>query len=98
MMSMRTWDDLDPAYQELIEEAAQEAAAYEIQLATEYDEWARDQLEEKGMEITRLDDEQIKAFQEAVQPVYDEWTPEIGEDLVAEIQDIVESTMSDEDE
>ncbi|KPQ23292.1 MAG: TRAP-type C4-dicarboxylate transport system, periplasmic component [Halomonas sp. HL-48] len=96
MMSMRTWDKLDPAYQELIEEAAQEAAAYEIQLATEYDEWARDQLEEKGMEITRLDEEQIKAFQEAVQPVYDEWTPEIGEDLVTEIQDIVESTMSDE--
>ncbi|MCC5883247.1 MAG: TRAP transporter substrate-binding protein [Halomonas sp.] len=95
MMSERTWDRLDPAYQELVREAAQEAAAYEIQLATEYDDWARDQLEERGMQITRLDDDQIAAFQEAVQPVYDQWGPRIGEDLIAEIQGIVDSTTSE---
>ena len=95
MMSERTWDRLDPAYQELVEEAAREAAAYEIQLATEYDDWARDQLEERGMQITRLDDDQIAAFQDAVQPVYEEWAPRIGEDLVAEIQQIVADTMND---
>lgn len=95
MMSERTWDRLDPAYQELVQEAAREAAAYEIQLATEYDDWARDQLEARGMQITRLDDDQIAAFQAAVQPVYDQWAPRIGEDLVAEIQQIVESTTTD---
>ncbi|MEA2119647.1 TRAP transporter substrate-binding protein [Halovibrio sp. HP20-50] len=95
MMSERTWDRLDPAYQELVEEAAREAAAYEIQLATEYDDWARNQLEERGMQITRLNDDQIADFQEAVQPVYDEWAPRIGEDLVAEIQQIVESSMAE---
>ncbi|MCE8023324.1 TRAP transporter substrate-binding protein [Billgrantia aerodenitrificans] len=94
MMSERTWDRLDPAYQELVEEAAHAAAAYEIQLATEYDDWARDQLEERGMQITRLDDDQLAAFQEAVQPVYDQWAPRIGEDLIAEIQQIVDETMN----
>ncbi|CAM3360773.1 TRAP transporter substrate-binding protein [Halomonas lysinitropha] len=95
MMSERTWDDLHPEYQELVQEAARKSAAYEIQLATEYDDWARNQLEERGMQITRLNDEQIAAFQEAVQPVYDEWAPEIGEDLIADIREIVDETMND---
>jgi TRAP-type C4-dicarboxylate transport system substrate-binding protein len=95
MMSERTWDRLDPEYQQLVQEAARKSAAYEIQLATEYDDWARNQLEERGMQITRLDDDQIAAFQEAVQPVYDEWAPQIGEDLIAEIREIVADTMND---
>ncbi|NIC06620.1 TRAP transporter substrate-binding protein [Billgrantia bachuensis] len=92
MISERTWERMAPEYQELVQEAARQSAEYEIQLATEYDDWSREQLEEKGMQITRLDDEQIAAFQEAVQPVYDEWAPKIGEDLIAEIQEIVESS------
>ncbi|XKH60020.1 TRAP transporter substrate-binding protein [Halomonas sediminis] len=95
MMSERTWDRLDPEYQELVQEAARKSAAYEIQLATNYDDWARNQLEERGMQITRLDDDQIAAFQEAVQPVYDEWAPQIGEDLIADIREIVDETMND---
>ncbi|APX93517.1 ABC transporter substrate-binding protein [Halomonas sp. 1513] len=95
MISERTWDRLDGEYQELIQEAARQAAEYEIQLATEYDDWSRDQLEERGMQISRLDDDQIAAFQDAVQPVYEEWAPRIGEDLVAEIQQIVADTMND---
>ena len=94
MISKRTWDGLDPEYQELIQEAAVQAADYEILLSSEYDDWSREQLEERGMQITRLDDEQVAAFQEAVQPVYDEWAPRIGEDLVMEIQQIVESATS----
>ncbi|MGQ4877274.1 TRAP transporter substrate-binding protein [Billgrantia sp. LNSP4103-1] len=93
MISERTWERMDPEYQELVQEAARQSAEYEIQLATEYDDWSREQLEERGMEITRLNDEQIAAFQEAVQPVYDEWGPRIGEDLIAEIQEIVESNQ-----
>ncbi|MFQ3787082.1 TRAP transporter substrate-binding protein [Halomonas sp. A29] len=93
MMSERTWDRLAPEYQELVQEAARQSAEYEIQLATEYDDWSREQLVERGMQITRLNDEQIAAFQEAVQPVYDRWAPRIGEDLIAEIQSIVESTQ-----
>ncbi|WP_302142416.1 TRAP transporter substrate-binding protein [Halomonas alkalicola] len=95
MMSERTWNRLAPEYQELVQEAARQSAEYEIQLSTEYDDWSRDQLEARGMQITRLDDEQIADFQEAVQPVYAEWAPRIGEDLIAEIQAIVEASMND---
>ena len=94
MLSERTWDRLAPEYQELVLEAARQSAEYEIQLSAEYDDWSRDQLAERGMEITRLDDEQLAAFQEAVQPVYEEWAPRIGEDLIADIQEIVEESSN----
>ncbi|MGM0825334.1 MAG: TRAP transporter substrate-binding protein [Pseudomonadota bacterium] len=92
MLSERTWDSMAPEYQELVMEAARQSAEYEIQLSAEYDEWSREQLEERGMEITRLNDEQLAAFQEAVQPVYEEWAPEIGEDLIEDIQAIVDES------
>ncbi|MGP9766040.1 TRAP transporter substrate-binding protein [Halomonas sp. AOP13-D3-9] len=94
MLSERTWDRMAPEYQALVQEAARQAAAYEIQLSAEYDDWSRDQLAERGMEITRLDDEQLAAFQDAVQPVYEEWAPRIGEDLIADIQKIVEESSN----
>ncbi|EHJ93235.1 TRAP transporter substrate-binding protein [Vreelandella boliviensis] len=94
MLSERTWERMAPEYQELVQEAARQSAEYEIQLSAEYDDWSRDQLAERGMEITRLDDEQLGAFQEAVQPVYEEWAPRIGEDLIADIQKIVEESSN----
>ncbi len=89
MLSERTWNRMAPEYQALVLEAARQSAEYEIQLSAEYDDWSREQLEARGMQITRLDDEQLAAFQEAVQPVYTQWAPHIGEDLIAEIQQIV---------
>ena len=94
MLSERTWERMAPEYQELILEAARQSADYEIQLSAEYDDWSRDQLAERGMEITRLDDEQLAAFQDAVQPVYAEWAPRIGEELIADIQKIVEESSN----
>ena len=44
------------------------------------------------MQITRLNDEQLAAFQEAVQPVYEEWAPRIGEELIQDIQAIVDDS------
>lgn len=94
MLSERTWDRMAPEYQALVQEAARQSAEYEIQLSAEYDDWSRQQLADRGMQITRLDDEQLAAFQAAVQPVYDEWAPRIGEDLIAEIQQIVEDSSN----
>ncbi len=38
-------------------------------------------VEEKGMTVTDLTDEQRKAFIEATKPLYDEWVDKIGQDL-----------------
>jgi tripartite ATP-independent transporter DctP family solute receptor len=94
MLSERTWDRMAPEYQELVLEAARQSAVYQIQLSAEYDDWSRDQLIERGMKITSLSDEQLAAFQDAVQPVYEEWAPRIGEDLIADIQKIAEESSN----
>jgi tripartite ATP-independent transporter DctP family solute receptor len=94
MLSERTWDRMAPEYQELVLEAARQSAKYQIQLSAEYDDWSRDQLVERGMEITSLNNKQLAAFQDAVQPVYEEWAPRIGEDLIAEIQKIAEESSN----
>jgi TRAP-type transport system periplasmic protein len=38
-------------------------------------------MEEKGMKVTRLSEEDRQAFEEATRPVYDEWVPKIGKAL-----------------
>lgn len=38
-------------------------------------------MEEKGMKVTRLSEEDRKAFEEATRPVYEEWVPKIGKAL-----------------
>ena len=38
-------------------------------------------LESKGMEVSFLSEDGLKAFQEATKPIYDKWVPKIGEDL-----------------
>jgi tripartite ATP-independent transporter DctP family solute receptor len=38
-------------------------------------------LESKGMTVSFLTEEQLKAFQEAVKPICDKWIPKVGKDL-----------------
>lgn len=43
-------------------------------------------LRQQGMDITVLDAAQRERFRKALQPVYDKWTPRIGEDLVKQAE------------
>jgi TRAP-type C4-dicarboxylate transport system substrate-binding protein len=38
-------------------------------------------MEEKGMTVTFLSDEERKAFMAATKPLYEKWVPKIGEGL-----------------
>ena len=84
------FEGLDPAYQELIEQAADVTRDYQRTLAREMDEWARDEFEATGSEVNVLDDDQLTEFQDATAEVYDQWAPELGEDLVERVQDLAQ--------
>lgn len=86
MIGEQFFEGLSPEDQELIREAAVQARDYQRTIAREYDGYAREQLAERGMEVTELSDSERAAFQEAVQPVYDQWRDEIGADLVDRVQ------------
>lgn len=90
MMSQELYDSMSPECQQVVTEAAEAAGAYNRTISREYSDFALQQLIDSGMEITDLSPEQLAAFKDATQPVYDEWAPQIGEDLVSRVQGMVE--------
>ncbi len=80
MFSKKTWNKLTKAQQKAIKEAAYEAAVYERNYNnTKATEWLT-ALKKYGMQVEEKPD--IKAFREAVKPVYDKYAPKFGWDLV----------------
>lgn len=87
VMSKKTWDKLDPAAQEIIKKAALEARDWERDFAAEYDanllkEWEPD---DNGPTVIIPTAEERAALREAVQPIYDQYSSVVGEDLLAKV-------------
>lgn len=77
------WNSLTAEQQEMVREAIEEATAYERQLADELDENSFNNIKNSGkIEIYELTDEDRAKFVEALQPLYDKYGPEIGEDII----------------
>jgi tripartite ATP-independent transporter DctP family solute receptor len=83
MMSMKSWNKLTPEQQEIVQNAALLAAEanrnYDNSKAAEWVEF----LKEQGMEV--VEDPDLEAFREAVQPVYDKYGTEFA-DLLEQIE------------
>jgi TRAP-type C4-dicarboxylate transport system substrate-binding protein len=75
------WEDLSPKEQEIFTTAAAEAAAWHRNAQTVANEELLGELA-KTLEIVTLTPEQIAIFQEAMKPIYTEWEPIIGADLL----------------
>jgi TRAP-type C4-dicarboxylate transport system substrate-binding protein len=112
-----SWNTFDAPTQEIIREAAREAARYHdalIRMGLD-DGWGFNYLKErnmlpadtenmptdpiaflrsKGVNYTILTPEEIKAFKDVCQPVYEKWIPIIGEDLVKAAVEDMESVRN----
>lgn len=84
LISKSLWDSLSPEDQEIIMESALEARDYERGLIRQMDEEGLELLKEKGMEIIEVDKD---AWFEAMQPVYEEYKAEIGEEVIQRVLD-----------
>jgi tripartite ATP-independent transporter DctP family solute receptor len=76
------YDSLDPETQTILRDAAVEAMAYQKKINREADAELLQLLKDEGMTVTELSDEQVKAFQDKMSPVYDKYTDIIGKDLL----------------
>ncbi len=81
-LSQRVWDSLTPEDQAIFAQAAKDACAKQVQAAREADASIVKQIEEAGVQVNYLTDEQIAAFQEAVAPIYEQYKDVIGEELL----------------
>ncbi|MDQ0337364.1 tripartite ATP-independent transporter DctP family solute receptor [Caldalkalibacillus uzonensis] len=82
MMSKELFDSFSPEDQEAILEAAAIATHYQRQVSTELTKELINELEEKGMTVTRPD---LEPFRQAVQPVIETWAPEVGEEMIEKV-------------
>ena len=72
---------MSPALQAIVDEAGKEAAAYQRELNADYDEETLARWENDGtMKVHILTDEEMAAFKELSDPVYEEYAQLLIED------------------
>jgi TRAP-type transport system periplasmic protein len=85
LISKDFWNSLNDEEKAAVQEAADEARDYQRELNQKEDEDGYKLLEENGMTITELSDEEKQAFFEKVGPVYDKFSSVIGEEFVNQL-------------
>ncbi|MBR9856610.1 MAG: DctP family TRAP transporter solute-binding subunit [Gammaproteobacteria bacterium] len=85
-VNKKVWKSLTEADRELLQQAAIDAGAWEIDKSRSELSQTLAAIKERGVEVTELTPEQHQAFVDATAEVYQKWTPRIGADLVAEAQ------------
>jgi tripartite ATP-independent transporter DctP family solute receptor len=93
MISKKFWDGLPEDLQKVVKDAALQAKDHNRKLNRQMNAEYLEKLKEK-MDVTILTPEQKMAFQEKVQPVYDQFADEIGADLIKQVQDMVKEFQS----
>lgn len=83
LFSKPIWDELTPEQQEILSEAAVEAGEYNRERNRAVAEESLERLKE-SMTFTEVTPEEHKRFQEAVRPVIDKHSGDIGEEIVEE--------------
>ncbi|MFC5337877.1 DctP family TRAP transporter solute-binding subunit [Leucobacter denitrificans] len=81
-MNLDMYNELSDEDKAIVDEAAAEANAYQIELSRDKESEQLAEMKEQ-MTVTELTPEQLTAFREALQPIYDaytdKWTPEVLE-------------------
>ncbi len=85
MISKKFWDTLSEEEKDIITKAGEEAKVYQREVEQQQANDLLELLKEKGMEITELSVEEKQKFTEKVQPIYEKYSKEIGEDLVGKL-------------
>lgn len=89
LFSQKIWDSMPKEDQEIFQQAALEAKDFQRKISRDMVKDQVGKLRDAGMTVTELTPDQLKAFQDATKPVYDQFAEKIGKDLVKEVTDEV---------
>jgi len=84
-VSKKTWDKLSDDEKKIIQDAGTEAALYQRKTAREANVKALDQLRAEGMQVFEFPPEETAKLREKSKPVVEQFTKEVGPELVAEL-------------
>ena len=76
-----TWEQLSAEDRQILLECAKESALYERELWTEYEKKARETALANQVQEILLSDAEKKKFQTAMEPIYEQYESEYGEDI-----------------
>jgi len=85
-VNKKLWDGFDDKTKDILKKSARQAAFYEKMLARKLDHDLVDTMAKRGVKVTQLNAEQMKAFLPVVEPVYKEFEPTIGAELLAKFR------------
>lgn len=85
--SKLSWEKLSKEDQEIIRQAAKDSIPYQIKLWKEFEKSAEEKTKSAGCIYTELTPEALDGFRKAVQPLYDELSPELKE-IVNQIRSV----------
>lgn len=88
------WSALSADDQKLFKDAAKEAMDHERDVVAKEDQELPEKLQASGMEVTKLTPDQVAAFQQALQPTYDEYKQKLGKDFVELFENQVKEAQS----
>jgi TRAP-type transport system periplasmic protein len=90
IFSRRIWDQLSPEERKIVQDAADEAGAYERQVSREMNEKSKENLKSKGMTVTEITPEERARMREKVSAVTEKFTKQFGEGLVKQMYTEIE--------
>jgi TRAP-type transport system periplasmic protein len=76
------WDQLNPEEQQILQEAAVEARDFQRKISREAEVKALEEIKATGMQVTELSPEELQKLRDAVKPIIEQFTPDIGQDTV----------------
>jgi tripartite ATP-independent transporter DctP family solute receptor len=86
LVGKRFWDSLSADEKRIFEEAAVETRDFQRKVAREMSTRSKEFLVKSGMLINDIAPDEIARMRDAVKPVVDKYTPQVGEALVKEFQ------------
>ena len=85
MISKKFWDRLNDEEKTVLQQASVEARDFQRKVSREQDAAALDEIKKTGMEVTELSPEETARLRDAVKPVIEKFTNEIGAETVNEL-------------
>jgi len=89
------WGSIALEDQAALRKCAQEAMEYQWDYSEKLERDILDDLEAKGMVVTRLSSEELAAFRELVEPIYKELEQSLGTETTAKWRAVVEETAAE---
>lgn len=91
-MNEELWDGLSEEDADIVKNAADELTENSFETVREFDKLYKEKLEEEGIEVIELSDEEVEVLAEAVrEKTYPKLKDEMGEDLINELLEYLDT-------